>query len=80
MKDVVTAGVSSARHLRGDIYEVRAEVDRVAYRILFAPEGMRGHILLALVGYRKQTRRAPQRVIELAERRLAEWRSRAKGS
>lgn len=35
MRDVATVGVKAARHLRGDIYEVRADGDRQAYRLLF---------------------------------------------
>jgi hypothetical protein len=39
MKDVREAGLAAARHLRGEIYEVRADGDRQTFRILFAPEG-----------------------------------------
>jgi hypothetical protein len=41
MKDVANEGVSVARHVRGDIYEVRASGDRASYRVLFAIEGRR---------------------------------------
>lgn len=76
MADVREAGLSVARHLRGDIYEVRAEGHHVALRILFAQEGKKGRILLALEGFAKTTRKTPPRLIELAERRLADWRAR----
>ncbi len=76
MKDVQLEGLVAARHLRGDIYEVRAEGDRQAYRVLFATEGRSGQILLALEGISKKTQKTPATVIRLAERRLADWRRR----
>jgi len=36
MRDVARQGLREARHLLGDIYEVRAEGDRQTFRILFA--------------------------------------------
>jgi len=39
MKRVTIHGLAKARHLRDDIYEVRAISDTHAYRILFATEG-----------------------------------------
>lgn len=48
MKEVRDHGLIAARHLRGEIYEVRADGDRVIYRVLFAAEGEREQILLAL--------------------------------
>ncbi|HEV2953695.1 MAG TPA: type II toxin-antitoxin system RelE/ParE family toxin [Candidatus Dormibacteraeota bacterium] len=39
MREVAEAGLAAARHLRGDIYEVRVDAGEVAYRILFATEG-----------------------------------------
>jgi hypothetical protein len=53
MKAVVILGNSAARHLRGDIYEVRASCDGRAFRILFANEGKQKQILLALEGFEK---------------------------
>lgn len=76
MRDVRDAGLAAARHLRGDIYEVRADGDRQTYRILFAPEGRRTQVLLALEGFTKKTQKAPPEKIRLAERRLADWRRR----
>lgn len=43
-----------ARHLRSEIYEVRAEGARGSYRLLFAPEGKKGRILLALEAISKK--------------------------
>ena len=76
MKDVQATGLSAARHLRGDVYEVRADGDRQTFRILFAPEGRVGQVLLALDGFSKKTQKTPPEAIRLAERRLAEWRQR----
>jgi phage-related protein len=76
LKDVALAGLPAARHLRGDIYGVRADGDRQAYRVLFASEGRRGQVLLALEAFSKKTQRTPPAKIELADRRLADWRQR----
>jgi phage-related protein len=77
MQDVRDRGLAAARHLRGEIYEVRADGDRQTFRILFAAEGRRGRVLLALEGFAKKTRKTPPATIRLAERRLADWRRRA---
>ena len=77
MKDVRETGLVAARHLRGEIYEVRADGDRRTFRILFAPEGQRSQILLALDGFSKKTHKTPPEKIHLAEKRLADWRRRA---
>jgi phage-related protein len=76
MRDVRENGLATARHLKGDIYEVRADADRVIYRILFATEGRFSQILLALEGFKKKTQKTPTTTIRLAEDRLAKWRSR----
>ncbi|HEV8229355.1 MAG TPA: type II toxin-antitoxin system RelE/ParE family toxin [Candidatus Limnocylindria bacterium] len=76
MREVAQKGLSSARHLRGEIYEVRADGPSGSYRVLMALEGTKGRILLALAGFRKQTQRTPPGMIGLAERRLDDWRSR----
>lgn len=47
-----------------------------SFRVIFAQEGKRGRVLLALDGFVKKTRKTPPRLIQLAERRLADWRSR----
>jgi phage-related protein len=76
MAEVRETGLSAARHLRGHIYEVRAEGRDVSIRLLFAQEGKKGRILLALEGFTKKTRKTPDQLINLALRRLADWRSR----
>jgi hypothetical protein len=48
MKDVQINGLAVARHLRGEIYEVRASAARAAYRVLFATEGAKSQVLLAV--------------------------------
>lgn len=76
MEEVRDRGLRAARHLEGDIWEVRVDGYRVIYRILFAEEGSRGQILLALEGFNKKTQRTPRPTIELAVKRLADWRRR----
>lgn len=78
MREVRDDGLRFARHLRRGVYEVRADGEAASYRILFASEGLKGRILLALVAFQKQTQRTPPRVIELASRRLVDWRRRSK--
>ena len=78
MKDVQLEGLIAARHLWGDIYEVRASSGRQAYRVLFAREGRRGQILLAVEAFSKKAQRTPPQRIEVAEQRLADWRSRGR--
>ena len=73
---VVLHDARTARHLRGDIYEVRVRTREHAYRILFSPEGRGGHVLLAVSAFEKKTRRTPPDEIDLAESRLRDWRRR----
>jgi phage-related protein len=78
MEEVQAAGLASARHLHGKVYEVRADGTGVIYRILFAPQGKRNHVLLTLVALRKKTQKTPPRVIRLARRRLRDWEERGR--
>lgn len=78
MADVREEGLLAARHLRREIYEVRAEGQTITIRILFALEGRKGRVLLALEGFAKKTQKTPERVVRLAERRLADWRGRSR--
>ena len=78
MEYVREHGTSVARHVRQDIYEVRATYDTKAYRILFACEGRFHHILLSLEGFQKKTQQTPRANITLAEQRLADLRRRGK--
>jgi phage-related protein len=76
MKMVEQQGLERARHLRGDIYEIRANAPTQSYRILFATEGRYQQVLLSLEGFSKKTQKTPPDKIRLAEQRLADWRRR----
>jgi phage-related protein len=78
MKEVRREGVRAARHLQGELFEVRADGERVIYRILFAREGEQSQVLLSLVAFKKKTQKTPIAQIELAARRLRDWRSRSR--
>ena len=76
MKEVAERGLAASRHLRGAIYEVRADARTRSFRLLFSNEGRGGRILLSLSVFEKRTQKAPGRELELAERRLSDWRAR----
>jgi len=76
MKEVATRGLEFARHVRGDIYEIRADVGRRCFRILFAQETR--FILLSLSGFPKTSQKTPSDELELAETRLHDWRERGR--
>ncbi len=76
MKEVRDEGLSAARHLDDEIYEVRADGKNVIYRVLFAPQSTRKQVLLTLDGFKKKTQKTPPEKIALAKRRLADWNRR----
>ena len=76
MKEVRQVGTQAARHLSGELFEVRADGERVIYRVLFAREGSHSQVLLSLVAFNKKTQKTPPDEIRLAQRRLRDWRSR----
>jgi phage-related protein len=78
MREVKVKGLASARHLDGDIYEVRADGDRAIYRVLFAPQGRRNQVLLALEALKKKTQKTPPQTVKLAKQRLRDWESRGR--
>ena len=78
MRDVRDRGTVAARHLRGDIYEVRADAATRSFRLLFSCEGRYSQVLLSLSAYEKRTQKTPPREIGLAEKRLKDWRARAR--
>jgi phage-related protein len=78
MKEVRREGVRAARHLQGELLEVRADGERVIYRILFAREGGQSQVLLLLVAFKKKTQKTPTAQLGLAARRLRDWRSRSR--
>lgn len=76
MKDVVERGLVAARHLRDDVYEVRADASHRSFRLLFATEGSYSQVLLSLSVFEKRTQKTPPRELALAEKRLHDWRGR----
>ncbi|MGC8461624.1 MAG: type II toxin-antitoxin system RelE/ParE family toxin [Candidatus Dormibacteria bacterium] len=76
MRQIRDNGLQGARHLRGDLYEVRVPISDQGIRVLFAPQGKRSTVFLALVAYSKKSQQAPSRFIDLAESRLKEWNGR----
>jgi phage-related protein len=80
MSGVEKRGIAAAKHLEGEIYEVKADGDRQTFRILFAQEGEHDQVLLALEGFSKKQQKTPRDKIDLARRRLNDWRSRGRKS
>ena len=78
MDEVQDEGLEAGRHLRGDIYEVRADASKRSFRLLFSAEGRYGQVLLALSVYEKRTQKIPPQELELAEKRLKDWRARGR--
>ena len=78
MSDVRRSGVRAAKHVEGEIYEVKADSERQTFRILFAQEGAHDQVLLVLEGFSKKQQRLPRDRIDLAQRRLRDWRSRGR--
>jgi phage-related protein len=78
MKAVLKEGMEAARHLRGEIYELRAEGENQSYRLLFAREGHYKQVLLALDAFSKKSQKCPPAKVQLAEKRLADWRRRGR--
>jgi phage-related protein len=76
MKEVVERGLAAGKHLRGDVYEVRADAATRSFRVLFATEGRYSQVLLSLSAFEKRTQKTPPRELELAEDRLRDWRER----
>lgn len=76
MAEVRQEGLQAARHLEGEIYEVRADGEGVIYRVLFAPQGKRSQVFLSLEAFKKKTQRTPKEKIRLARRRLLDWERR----
>lgn len=76
MKDVVKRGLAAAKHLRDDIYEVRADAATRSFRVLFSTEGRYSQVLLSLSAFEKRTQKTPPRELQLAQTRLRDWRTR----
>src|SRR5487761_1092263 len=80
MKEVRDAGRGhvDVNHLRGDIWQIEVDGQSVIYRLLFAEEGRFSQVLLALELVNKKWQSAKSPHIQLAERRLADWRERGR--
>ena len=78
MAEVRIEGRRAAKHLRCDVWEVKADFKGIAYRVLFAEEGEEGQVCLALELFSKKSQKTPPRTIALAERRLRDWRGRGR--
>lgn len=80
MKQVrdVGRGHVDVNHLRGEIWQVEIDGKRVIYRLLFAEQGRFSQVLLALEIVNKKWQSAKSRHIQLAERRLSDWRKRGR--
>jgi phage-related protein len=76
MREVRQQGLQAARHLEGEIYEVRADGKGVIYRVLFAPQGKYKQVFLSLEALKKKTQKTSSQAIRLAKRRLLEWERR----
>ena len=76
MRVVRQKGLKAARHVKGDIYEVRASSADRTLRLLFASEG--AHVFLALEAFVKKTQKTPPSKLRLAENRLQDWRARGR--
>jgi phage-related protein len=75
MNEVRREGLTVARRLTGDLWEIRAIGIKAHYRLIFSQEGRRA--LLALDVFDKDTQRTPARILKRAEQRLRDWRARA---
>lgn len=76
MGEVREKGLAAAKHLDGDIWEVKADTEDKFFRVLFAPEGRYGQVLLALEAIAKKSRKTPPQTLKLAKKRLSDWRRR----
>ena len=54
MRDVRRDGLRVAKHVAGEIYEVKADSERPSFRILFAQEGAPDQVLLPLEAFSKK--------------------------
>ncbi|MHB8507123.1 MAG: type II toxin-antitoxin system RelE/ParE family toxin [Candidatus Dormibacteria bacterium] len=76
MKLVAEHGKALTTRLRPRLFEVHAIGRDRSFRVVFATQGRRDHVLLGLVAFPKHTQKTPSHVITLAERRLRDWERR----
>lgn len=74
MKESCAEGLRVARHIEGDVYEIRATGLKAHYRLLFAAEAR--FIFLAIDIFDKDTQKLPPQIKRRALERLRDWRSR----
>ncbi len=77
MQEAAIVGLGAGRHLRCDIYGLRVDSGKQAYRLLFAAEGRQSQGAAGPGDIAKKTQKTPAAKIDLASRRLADWRARA---
>ncbi len=80
MDEVVKRGIRTAKHVENDLYQIVADGERETFRILFAQEGAHDQVLLSLEGFSKKQQKTPRDKIELAKRRLHDWRARGRAA
>jgi phage-related protein len=78
MREVREEGVAAAKHLRGEIYEARADTKDKWIRLLFATQGRFSQVLLSLSAFEKKTNKTPPQQLQLAEDRLESWKARGR--
>lgn len=66
-------------HLGDELHAIRVFLDGNTYRLLYAYEGKRDQVLLALHCIQKKDRKLPRRARDLARKRLRSWRTQAGG-
>jgi len=66
-------GMPLVRHLRGDVWEVRVQLQRRIARVLFATEK---EAMILLHGFIKKSRETPKTDLDLAIERLKQLRRR----
>jgi phage-related protein len=79
MAEVRREGRRAAKHLRGDVWEVKADYKGLAYRVLFAEEGDEGQVCLALRAVQQEVAKDPaadDRARRAPAARLAQPRTR----
>ena len=73
MQEVAVDGFPAAKHLRGNLYEIRGDAPTRSFRLLFSAEGRFKQVLLSLSAFSIKTQKTPVRELELAERPLRDW-------
>lgn len=70
----VQARAPLARHLEGDLWELREESQTNIYRIIYF--FFTGRRIVFLHGFQKKTRKTPARELEMARKRYAAFKAR----